>query len=179
MGGAGRVIAGVNGSASGLHALRRAAAEARMRHAVLVAVHAWVPAGGDLAERRCPVPELRELWRSAARQRLWDAFDAGLGGLPPDLCVEPVVARGEAQHVLVDVADREDDLLVIGAGRRGAARRLLRRRVCRYCVAHAVCPVLVVPPTGLVQELGHPLRSRRAIHRALSHDVDELIGRQG
>jgi nucleotide-binding universal stress UspA family protein len=56
-----RVIVGVSGSVRSLQALRRAAAEARTRGAVLVAVHAWVPPGGDIAERRCPNPELRQL----------------------------------------------------------------------------------------------------------------------
>ena len=77
-----RVIVGVTGSVGNLEALRSAAAEARRREASLVAVHAWVPPGGDLAERRWSVPELRQVWQDAAWRRLWDAFDAALGGLP-------------------------------------------------------------------------------------------------
>lgn len=80
-----RVIVGVTGSVGNLQALRRAAAEARWREAELVAVHAWIPPGGDLAERRCVVAELRQAWRDAAWQRLWNAFDAALGG-PPRTC---------------------------------------------------------------------------------------------
>ena len=77
-----RVIVGVTGSIGNLQALRSAAAEARRREAALVAVHAWVPPGGDLAERRFSVPELRQVWQEAAWRRLWSAFDAALGGLP-------------------------------------------------------------------------------------------------
>jgi nucleotide-binding universal stress UspA family protein len=62
-----RVIVGVNGSVRSLQALRHAAAEARTRDAVLVAVHAWVPPGGDLGERRCPDAGLRRIWTDAAR----------------------------------------------------------------------------------------------------------------
>jgi nucleotide-binding universal stress UspA family protein len=54
-----RIIVGVSGSVRSLQALRRAAAEALMRDAVLVPVHAWIPPGGDLADRRFPSPELR------------------------------------------------------------------------------------------------------------------------
>ena len=117
-----RVIVGVTGSVGNLEALRSAAAEARRREAALVAVHAWVPPGGDLAERRWSVPELRQVWQDAAWRRLWDAFDAALGGLPAELPMEPVVMRGDAGRILVRTASREDDLLVVGAGRRGFSR---------------------------------------------------------
>ncbi|MFF9586848.1 universal stress protein [Streptomyces achromogenes] len=43
-----------------------------------------------------------------------------------------------------DQADRENDVLVVGAGRPGL-RRAFSRRVSRHCLAHAVCPVLAVP----------------------------------
>ena len=39
------------------------------------------------------------------------AFDAAFGGMPPDVDVESVVARGEARSVLVQVSGRDDDLL--------------------------------------------------------------------
>jgi len=169
-----RVIVGVTGSVGNLQALRRAAAEARWREAELVAVHAWIPPGGDLAERRCVVAELRQAWRDAAWQRLWNAFDAALGGPPPDLHLEPLIVRGDAAPVLVDIAADPDDLLVIGAGRRGALRRRLSRRVSRYCLAHATCPVLVVPPSKLAQEMEHPVHAWMVRHRFLLPGKDEL-----
>src|SRR5206468_11510772 len=143
------------GAGGNLQAPRCAAAEARRRERTLVAVHAWLPPGGDLAERRFSVPELRQVWEDAAWRTLLDAFDVALGGLPADLPVEPVLMRGDAGHILVKAASREDDLLVVGAGRRGALLRLLHRRVCRYCLAHAACPVLVVPPSQLAREMEH------------------------
>src|ERR1700727_244889 len=91
-----RILVGVHGSLGSLQALRYAAEQARQAEARLVAVVAWVPPGGDLAERRQPVYSLRQIWRDAARGRLQDAFDQGLGGLPADLTVEPVVVRGPA-----------------------------------------------------------------------------------
>ena len=174
-----RVIVGVTGSVGNLEALRRAAAEARRHETVLVAVHAWTPPGGDLAERRCSVPELRQVWQDAAWQRMRDAFDTALGGPPPDLHVEPVVVRGDAGRVLVTVASGDDDLLVVGAGRRGLLWRLLHRRVGRYCLARAACPVLVVPPSELAQEMEHRLHAWIVRHRSLLPGKDELSGRHG
>ncbi len=174
-----RVIVGVTGSVGNLQALRCAAAEARRRETSLVAVLAWVPPGGDVAERRFSVPELRQVWRDAAWSRLRDAFDAALGGLPPDLHVEPVIMRGDAGRVLVAAADRETDLLVVGAGRRGFLWRLSHRRVSRYCLTHAACPVMVVPPRQLAQEMEHRLHAWMVRHRALIPGKDELSGHRG
>jgi nucleotide-binding universal stress UspA family protein len=174
-----RVVVGVTGSVGNLEALRCAAAEARRRETILVAVHAWVPPGGDFAERRCSVPELRKVWQDAAWRRLRDAFDAALGGPPPDVHVERVVIRGDPGPALVRTASREDDLLVVGAGRRAMLGRLLHRRVGRYCLAHAACPVLIIPPSELAQEMEHRLHAWMIRHRALIPDRDELSGHRG
>jgi nucleotide-binding universal stress UspA family protein len=170
-----RIIVGVHGSLGSLQALRYAAEEARARQVPLIAVIAWVPPGGDLSERGHPSPYLRRVWHDAASQRLAEAFDAGLGGMPSDLCVQPCVARGETGPVLVDIADQPGDLLVIGTGRRSLVGRALRKSVGRYCLAHAKCPVLAVPPSALMDELGRgfrpwPLRRRRV----LVPDISEL-----
>ena len=154
-----RVVVGVHGSLGSLQALRYAADEARHRDVPLLPVIAWVPPGGDLAERRHSSPYLRQIWREAAWERLRGAFDDGLGGMPADLRVEPHVERGETGPVLVDVASQPDDLLIIGTGRRGRFRRMFHRSVGRYCLAHAKCPVLAVPPSALMDEIGHGLRS--------------------
>jgi nucleotide-binding universal stress UspA family protein len=155
-----RILVGVHGSLGSLQALRYAAAEARQRDVPLVPVTAWIPPGGELAERRRPSPYLRKIWRDAAWERLWAAFDAGLGGVPADIKVEPAVVRGEAGAVLVDLASSEDDLLIIGTGRRAWYQRMFRHSVGRYCLAHARCPVLAVPPSALMDEVSHGLRPR-------------------
>ena len=156
-----RIVVGVDGSLGSLQALRYAMAEARQRDVPLLPVIAWVPPGGDLAERRHSSPYLRKIWRDAAWERLTAAFDDGLGGMPADLRVEPHVERGETGPVLVDIANQPEDLIVVGAGRRGALGRLWRRSVARYCVAHAKCPVLAIPPSALMVEFRH---GRRAWH---------------
>jgi nucleotide-binding universal stress UspA family protein len=166
-----RVIVGVHGSLGSLQALRYAAEEARQRDVPLVPVIAWVPPGGDLAERRHSSPYLRKIWREAAWERLRTAFDDSLGGFPADLKVEPHVERGEPGAVLVDVANQQEDLLIIGPGRRALLRRLFRGSVGRYCLAHAKCPVLAVPPSALMDEVGHGLRSWRLRRHVLTQGV--------
>ncbi|HEY0934101.1 MAG TPA: universal stress protein [Trebonia sp.] len=161
MGAVRRIVVGVHGSLGSLQALRWAAEEARERQVALVTVIAWIPPGGDFAERSHPSTYLRRVWREAAVARLNGAFDDGLGGRPDDLTVQPRVERGDAGPVLVDVADLPGDLLVIGTGRRRTASRALRRSVGRYCLAHAKSPVIAVPPSALMDEVGHSwLRSR-------------------
>jgi nucleotide-binding universal stress UspA family protein len=160
-----RIVVGVHGSLGSLQALRWAAEEARARHLPLVPVIAWVPPGGDVAERSHPSPYLRKLWRDAACARLAAAFDEALGGVPGDLPVQARVERGDAGPVLVDVADQTSDLLVIGTGRRHPVSRALRRSVGRYCLAHATCPVLAVPPSALMDEMQRHLLPWSLRHR--------------
>jgi nucleotide-binding universal stress UspA family protein len=149
-----RVIVGVSGSPDCLPALRYAAEIARGHQAQLIPVLAWLPPGGDLADRSHPSPVLRQAWTDAAGMRLRSALEAAFGGLPPDVPTRPQIIRGEPGQSLVRIASREDDLLVIGAGRRSRIGRILHASVSRYCLAHAACPVLAVPPSSLDREFG-------------------------
>ncbi|MFF7210976.1 universal stress protein [Streptomyces sp. NPDC008238] len=144
-----RVVVGVSGSLGSLTALHRAAAEARRTGAVLVTVLAWEPPGGEFAYRRSPFPPLLHEWQDRARRQLADAIGSAFGGLPEGLPLRAVIVRGAAGWALTQVADRPDDLLVVGAGRRGPLRRLLRPSVARHCLVHAGCPVLAVPRSPL------------------------------
>lgn len=149
----GRVVVGVHGTPGSLQALRFAVGHARAFGATLIPVIAWEPPGGDSAARRYP-PFLTEEWAQAAEQRLLTAFDEGLGGAPQDLLVEPRVVRGRAGRVLVALADRESDLLVLGESHRGRLHRAWYGCAPQYCLAHAQCAVILIPPSDLVVELG-------------------------
>ncbi len=165
----GRVVVGTGGSPGSLPALRYAREVARCLHVPLLAALAWVPPGGDLADRRWPSPHLRRIWADAARQRLQDALEAAWGSAPPDLDLTLVIIRGEPGPALVQTADANDDVLIIGAGRRGALSRVRHGRVSRYCLAHARCAVLAVPPATVGQVGLRP--ARWAIrHRELTLD---------
>ena len=160
MSGVRRVIVGVSGTPGSLPALRYAEKAARRDDAPLIAVHAWIPPGGDLAERRCPSSYLRQAWQEAARKRLHDALEAAWGCLPAGLQIQCVVVRGETGPALLDEATSADDLLVLGAGRRGRLARIGHGHIARYCVARAVCPVVTVPPPALPGPRSWPLRNR-------------------
>jgi nucleotide-binding universal stress UspA family protein len=117
-------------------------------------VLAWEPPGGDLAARRSPAASyLVEEWKRLARERLVAALGDVFGSTGTGVPTRALVARGAPGRALVEIADREDDLLVVGAGPRGRLHRALWPSVSRYCLAHATCPVLAVPPSPLEAEL--------------------------
>jgi nucleotide-binding universal stress UspA family protein len=148
-----RVIAGVNGSVRSLAALRVAVAEAHSAGAMLLPLLAWEPVGGELAYLRAPCPILLRLWQHAAHERLSDAFDDAFGGMPDGLVIHPLVVRSAAGPALVGAANQSDDLLVVGGGGWGRFACTVHGSVSRYCLAHARCPVLAVPPPELIREL--------------------------
>ncbi|MEV8046153.1 universal stress protein [Streptomyces griseoluteus] len=153
-----RVVVGVSGSLGSVTVLRRATALAHRLAAELWPVLAWTPPGGDPAGRRSPVADpLAEEWQGMAEHRLTSLLDDLFGEEGPGLPLHAVIVRGTPGPALLAVADREDDLLVVGAGRRGL-RRAFSGRVSRQCLAHARCPVLAVPPSPLESDL-------TAVHR--------------
>jgi hypothetical protein len=93
-------------------------AEASAAGVELVAVLAWAPVRGEVAYRRVPCPLLLRLWEQAACQRLRDAFDDAFGGVPGGVAVRQLVVRAAPGPALVELADRRDDLLVVGYGGR-------------------------------------------------------------
>lgn len=154
------MVVGVDGSPGSLEALRFALEQARRLAATLVPVHAWQVPGGDVPTRRAGDPGYTRKVREMAEGELRRAFEEGLGGLPADVHAEPWLIRGAVGPALVETADRHNDLLVIGAGRRGRLRHPMHAGTARYCLAHAVCPVIAVPPPTLQAQLPSPHRLR-------------------
>ncbi len=143
-----RVVVGVDESLAGLRALRTAVSEARRRKAQLHAIRVWALNGS--ARSAYQVIDQR---RHAAIASVEAAFVAAMGGVPFDLdVVLQVVAGGNPARILVRSADRDDDLLVVGATGGARGLRFLRRSVPRYCVKKADCPVVVVPPTAFARQ---------------------------
>jgi len=166
-----RVIVGTSGSPCSLRALRYAEDVARTQSAILMPVLTWLPPGGDRADRLQPSGYLRHEWQEAACLRLRGALIAVWGQVPDGPSVQPVVQRGEPGRVLLEIASETDDLLVVGAGRRGALARMARSgKVSRYCLAHARCPVLAVPPPDLAQEAWHWRLALKLWNRTLTPD---------
>ena len=168
MPGIGRLIVGASGSPGSLHALRYGEGLARAHGAVLIPVLAWEPPGGDYGLRVQPSEALHQEWHILASRRLHDALIAVWGEIPDDPLVEPHLERGVAGRVLVTLACRPGDVLIVGAGRRGGLARAAFSKVSRYCLAHAQCPVLAIPPPALARELRHARLARVFWHRPLT-----------
>lgn len=169
MSGVARVIAGTAGSPGSLAALRYAEVLARAYGAVLVPVLAWTPPGGERTDLLQPSGYLRQEWLDMAFQHMQEALLAVWGEIPATHhLVQPQVERGPAGWVLVSVARQPGDVLVIGAGRRGALRRMRGGRVSRYCAAHASCPVVMVPPPELTRQAGLRRIAWELGHRTLT-----------
>ncbi len=165
----GRVVVGVSGSAGSLGALRYAAQMARNEDAILVPVLAWTPPGGEVADRRHPNAYLRSVWKQAAWDRMWQAVELAFGGPPGDISFAPEVVRGQPGDVLSQLA-QPADVIVVGTGRHGPVR-LWAGRVSRYCLAHARCPVIAVPPPELATE-AHGLHRWVLRHRLHPEDAN-------
>jgi nucleotide-binding universal stress UspA family protein len=166
--GIGRLIVGASGSPGSLRALRYAEGLARAHGAALIPVLAWEPPGGDHGVRVQPSGPLRQEWQLLACQRLHDALIAVWGETPDDPLVQPHVERGPAGWVLVNLASRPGDVLIVGAGRRGRLARMVFSKVSRYCLAHAQCPVLAIPPPALARELRRARLGWAFWHRPLT-----------
>jgi len=172
----GRLIVGTSGSPGSLQALRYAEVLAHTHGAALIPVLAWQPPGGDRDELIPASAELRRTCRELARQQLRDALLAVWGEVPGDPRVQPRIERGPAGRVLVSLARCPGDVLVIGAGRRAWLTRVAYCGVSRYCVAHAQCPVLAVPPSALASELRRTRLPWAFWHRQLT--PQEILGDQ-
>jgi len=167
--GAGRVILGVDDSLAGLQALREAVWIARQRGREVLAVRAccplpagasfacWPSAGQDPAF--VPLPSLLDAEQQGMAFVEY-AFSAAMGGIPDDVPVRTIISYDLPYQALTATACEETDLLVVGASRRHRWWPF-RRSPGRYCAAHAVCPVLIVPPHQGIRELD---RTRRPWH---------------
>lgn len=165
-----RVIVGVDGSLTSLRALRQAVGEAIRRQADLTVIHVRPPArpNGQAALIGFPDPvpwpgeqTSRSLDREA-EALIARCIDEGLGGPPEDVPVRMVVDVGIPQVCLVHQTWHDEDLLVVGSRGSRLWGHPWRRSVSRYCVAHANCPVLVVPPASFARTVQRERRRHRS-----------------
>ena len=167
----GRVIVGVDGSLVSLRALREAVDEARRRQARLVVVHVRSPARpsaqtywiGLAPPTLWPTQEATRSLDRAAEALVARCIDEALGGTPPGVELTIVVAIGTPRTGLVRQVRRDDDLLVVGTRGRSRWCHPWRRSVSGYCVAHAECPVLVVPPDSFARAMRRERRRYRSL----------------
>ena len=144
---AGRVVVGVDGSPLSLEALELAADVAKWRgwalhvvHAFHVAYPSW-PVPGSVG-----VPADFESTVAATALEALRAEEEAVLGTDHGLEILHSVIEGQASHVLVEVSEHAD-LLVVGSRGAGGMRSVLLGSVGTSIVNHAHCNVLVVRPS--------------------------------
>jgi nucleotide-binding universal stress UspA family protein len=154
----GRVVVGVCATHAGFQAIRYAVTEARRHDRPLLAVRAYRPANAELGV------VFRQALAEAAAAELGRALVEALGAVPTDLTLRAMVCAGRPGRVLAALADRPDDLIVIGGS--GARRWAGRRRAATAvaCSRAATCPVVIVPPPALARTAGESRLARDAAH---------------
>jgi nucleotide-binding universal stress UspA family protein len=136
------VVAGVDGSAESIEALRWAASYAAATAATISVVHAWhYPAAGPVPAGRPPQPITDQV--RAERQEILDAALTQVFGTTTPENVGTKVAYGHPAMVLVNESAGAD-LLVVGNRGHGAFHGMLLGSVSIHCVTAAPCPVVVV-----------------------------------
>ncbi|MDP1805193.1 MAG: universal stress protein [Acidimicrobiales bacterium] len=139
-----RIVVGIDGSQGARRALEWAVAEATLRDAHVVVVHAWLePAAvavGSVITAGGVEPEVFEdaAWRTVTE--LLAAVDTT--GLPQG--VETQVVAGAPARALIDASEGAD-LVVVGSRGHGGFTGLLLGSVSQQVAHHATCPVVIIP----------------------------------
>jgi nucleotide-binding universal stress UspA family protein len=137
----GRIVAGVDGSASSLAALRWAIRQAELTGSSVDAVIAWEPPAasglgwGVAMVDDTDYPELAAKTVTEAISMVADPAS--------QVRVHPMVAEGNAAQVLLH-ASAGADLLVVGSRGHGGFASALLGSVSQHCTHHAHCPVVVI-----------------------------------
>ena len=139
-------VVGVDGSEASYAALRWALADAQRRGAGTT-VHVVSVHPAEYATGMVDAPlawhdniEHQDRVRNLISDVLKKAADEGLG----DVNVTRQESVGHTARILLDAA-ADADLLVVGTRGHGGFAGLLLGSVAQTCVAHANCPVVVVP----------------------------------
>lgn len=137
--GSGRIVVGVDGSASSRHTLRWAVRQAALTGQQVHAVIAWEypltfgPAMGMVDNVD---------WEGEAATALEEAVREALEPDDAERVIQHVV-QGHPAQALLGASD-EADLLVVGSRGHGGFTGMLLGSVSQHVVAHAHCPVVVV-----------------------------------
>ncbi|UUU19024.1 universal stress protein [Streptomyces sp. DSM 40750] len=145
----GPIVLGVDGSAAGGHAMDFAFAEAELRKAPLVALHAWTTWNASLpAPQDASTPYANPPGALAGEEeRLLSEALAGRQERYPGVVVEHRVVHGGTREALME-ASQSAQLVVVGARGRGGFAGLLLGSVSQALLHHAHCPVAVVRGAG-------------------------------
>jgi nucleotide-binding universal stress UspA family protein len=135
------VVVGVDGSLSGLAAIRAAVAEARRR-------------GLPLLGLRARTTGIACVDATAATT----AFLEALGAMPADLQIELRVSWLSISEALCAAAADPRDLIVVGTSGKGPWHAIWSGSVAFAVTRHARCPVLAVPAPEMSRTVRRPHR---------------------
>ncbi|WP_329536306.1 universal stress protein [Streptomyces sp. NBC_01450] len=141
----GPIVLGVDGSVAGERAVDFAFAEAALRNAPLLALHAWTTWNAPLPppqDASTPYANPPSALGAEEERLLYEAL-AGHREKYPDVVVEHRVVHGRTREALIE-ASRSAQLVVVGARGRGGFAGLLLGSVSHALLHHAHCPVAVV-----------------------------------
>jgi nucleotide-binding universal stress UspA family protein len=158
----GRIVVGIDGSASAADALRWAIEQAKATDATVEAVYAWDP--GALVSLAVPPLIDWEPLREAARTRPAEIVRAAVGSDPGVRVVAKTIS-GNPAEVLVE-RSAHADLLVVGSRGLGGLKGMLLGSVGHHCAAHSHCPVVIVHASAS-PEPRHPKRESLRAHTAV------------
>jgi len=137
----GPIVVGVDGSEASKHALRWAGQQSHMTGTPLHALMAWrIPA--NAYGLSAPLPDSYDFGPDA--QRILDEAVRDVLGEHPSAEISVGVVEGFPAVALLQAASTAS-LLVVGSRGHGAFAGMLLGSVSAHCVAHAPCPVVVVP----------------------------------
>lgn len=139
-----RIVVGIDGSQGARRALEWAVAEAKLRDAHLVVVHAWLePAAVAVGSVITAGGVEPEIFEETAERTVADVLGSvDTTGLPQG--IESHVVSGAPARALLDAAEGAD-LVVVGSRGRGGFTGLLLGSVSQQVAHHATCPVVIIP----------------------------------
>jgi nucleotide-binding universal stress UspA family protein len=141
---AGRIVVGLDGSDSSSAALKWALDEAELRGVDVHAVMAWQPPAAYNAPNIMAVSTLvtgEDVAAAAAAEVSRIATEAGAGR---SVKITAEALEGHPAEVLISAA-RDASLLVVGTRGHGGFVGALLGSISHHVVAHAACPVVVIP----------------------------------
>lgn len=158
-----RIVIGVGDVWHGARPLAWGLAEARRRGTPVLAVRVWRDSSppGPLRGERV------QLFERAASETLVEAFEIAAGGVPIDIDCNLLIREGRTADVLLGAADRDDDLLVVGAARHGPWWPF--GQTVSQCAHRAGCVVLVVPRSAFARSA-----PARKLVRGLHRELDQM-----
>lgn len=141
-----KVVVGIDGSKTAQAALEWALAEARVRGAGLVVVHAWQQPTAALMSPYAPLLADPATLAETACKTLADSLaTVDLTGLACEADLR--IVQGAAAPALLGAA-KDATLLVVGSRGRGGLAGLLLGSVSQQVAHESTVPVVIVPPAA-------------------------------